>query len=225
MESVPVTFEELEAYIIRQEKIIVKSIKNDEPLQKLIEKNKIKLTDEELDNILTKLNIQIKKKYRIRLFLRQSRFQVIQQIIQVERDHKKDQINNINNINSIILSIFDQNVGDIEDMNGNNGSLIFDENILGLLKELPDSNLLETNDIELIEGYDKIRDKLILNVKKIKENVKSIDKLNRITDNIKNIETVSKDDGEDDDLQEKINKEIERMRYLLAFVKSKQKAN
>jgi hypothetical protein len=223
MDSVAVTFEDLERFILEQERIILKSIKNDESLRKLLKTNKIKLSNTELESILIELNKQIKKRYRIRLFLRQSRFQVIQQITQVERENKKAKIDKIENINSIMLSIFDQKIENLEKFDEISKSIIFADDNLNLIQELPDSNLLETNDVELIEEYDIIREKLIKNVQKMKKINENIKQITNLTDNINNTRKIFKDKDEDNnELQDKINKEIDKMRYLLALVESKE---
>lgn len=143
MTVVPATFEEIQNFLNEQERIITKSIKNDSTLQKLIKKNKIDINNETLDIIIKKINKQMKRKYRMVWFTRQLRFQITQQIIQLERGNEDDKIKRIENVNNI-LKIFQDENNDIK---------VIGDNVLNLVKELPDSNLLETNNVDIIEYY------------------------------------------------------------------------
>lgn len=105
MVVVSATYEDVQEFIVEQERIITKAIKNDLALQNLIRKNGIDVSQEELDKIVKKVNQQMKRKYRMGWFTRQSRFQVSQQIIQVERESNKEKMDKIAKVSNV-LKIF-----------------------------------------------------------------------------------------------------------------------
>ncbi|KAG0676027.1 hypothetical protein C6P40_001337 [Pichia californica] len=206
MTVVPATFEEIQNFLNEQERIITKSIKNDSTLQKLIKKNKIDINNETLDIIIKKINKQMKRKYRMVWFTRQLRFQITQQIIQLERGNEDDKIKRIENVNNI-LKIFQDENNDIK---------VIGDNVLNLVKELPDSNLLETNNVDIIEYYDDIRENLINDIKRRNKIRKSVEKLKEINFRIENICECMKNEKSNEEMnqQERLI-EIENMKKLL----------
>lgn len=208
MAIVPITFEDIHNYLVEEERIVCKSIKLDDSLKKLIRKNGIKIKDKELRNILDAVNKQIKRKYRIGLFLKQTRFQAIKQVIELEREKKTKQVEKLNDVNSVLDILSD----DLNEASDNDE--IF--NLFGIIEELPDSNLINTNDVELIAMFDEVREKLLRNIKKYRKLSKDINELERIEEKLKS-KTSLKEEEQSEDIDNKIIQEIERMRYLLAL--------
>lgn len=219
MVVVPATFEEVQEFIIEQEQIITKSIKNDSTLQKMIRKSGIEISNEELDKILRKINKQMKRKYRMGWFTRQSRFQVSQQVIQLERENRKDKMEKIGDVSNV-LRLFDYE-GDVEggDVEGEDveEDSALDEKILELIGELPDSNLLGTNDVELIEQYDDIREKLLATIGRRRRLERSISNLRTVNEKLDRIVKRRGTQTADTTTSGELAKEIERMQYLLAL--------
>lgn len=220
MVVVSATYEDVQEFIVEQERIITKAIKNDLALQNLIRKNGIDVSQEELDKIVKKVNQQMKRKYRMGWFTRQSRFQVSQQIIQVERESNKEKMDKIARVSNV-LKIFnyeaDTEIGmEGEDEEENS----FDEEIFELIRELPDSNLLGTNDVELIEQYDDIRDRLSSVIRTRKKLDKSISRIKRINERVGQIVKGKRAEDANNEIEDEIQKEIARMRYLLALSKA-----
>lgn len=220
MVVVSATYEDVQEFIVEQERIITKAIKNDLALQNLIRKNGIDVSQEELDKIVKKVNQQMKRKYRMGWFTRQSRFQVSQQIIQVERESNKEKMDKIAKVSNV-LKIFnyeaDTEIGmEGEDEEENS----FDEEIFELIRELPDSNLLGTNDVELIEQYDDIRDRLSSVIRTRKKLDKSISRIKRINERVGQIVKGKRAEDANNEIEDEIQKEIARMRYLLALSKA-----
>lgn len=223
MPTIPATFEEIQGFIHEQERIITKSIKNDGTLRKMIDKNQINISNEELDKILNKVNNEIKRKYRMGWFTQQGRFQITRQVIQIERESNKEKIGKIEDINSI-LNIFEDRINYInekEEADGEDENIVLRDDILRLIGEIPDSNSLKTNDIELIGNYDEIRDKLKANINSIQKINDSIEKLDRLNNRIEEGVSRNEDIKESIQVQERITKEIEKMRYLIASIKHK----
>lgn len=204
MTVIPVTFEEIQKFLIEQENLITKNIKNDNELRILIKKNKISIKNEEIEIIIKKINKEMKRKYRMIWFTRQLRFQIIQQIIKLENDKKIEKIEKINNINNI-LKLFQFN-----NDNDNNPDKIFK-----LIEEIPDSNLLKTNNLELIEKYDNLRDKLINDIKRRNKLIKSINKLKGINENVEIIKRGIQNNVNDNKLNQEIKEETDKLRNLL----------
>lgn len=205
MAILPVTFEEIQGFLIEQERIVTKSIKNDDRLQQNIKKNKIDINEDELEEIIKRINKQLKRKYRIKWFTRQARFQVSQQVISLEKGIKMDdKIKKIDNVNNI-LKVFDEE------------SDIIDDRILDMVKELPDSNLVETNNVELIEEYDNIRDKLLKDIRKRKRYERNIDKLKNINEKLEKLVRESKSNDISKANDDNIKDAIDKLRYLLAL--------
>lgn len=219
MVVVPATFEEVQEFIIEQEQIITKSIKNDSTLQKMIRKSGIEISNEELDKILRKINKQMKRKYRMGWFTRQSRFQVSQQVIQLERENRKDNMEKIGDVSNV-LRLFDYE-GDVEggDVEGEDveEDSALDEKILELIGELPDSNLLGTNDVELIEQYDDIREKLLATIGRRRRLERSISNLRTVNEKLDRIVKRRGTQTADTTTSGELAKEIEKMQYLLAL--------
>lgn len=219
MVVVPATFEEVQEFIIEQEQIITKSIKNDSTLQKMIRKSGIEISNEELDKILRKINKQMKRKYRMGWFTRQSRFQVSQQVIQLERENRKDKMEKIGDVSNV-LRLFDYE-GDVEGGAVEGGDVeedsALDEKILELIGELPDSNLLGTNDVELIEQYDDIREKLLATIGRRRRLERSISNLRTVNEKLDRIVKRRGTQTADTTTSGELAKEIERMQYLLAL--------
>ena len=229
MVVVPATFEEVQEFIIEQEQIITKSIKNDSTLQKMIRKSGIEISNEELDKILRKINKQMKRKYRMGWFTRQSRFQVSQQVIQLERENRKDKMEKIGDVSNV-LRLFDYE-GDVEGGDVEGGDVeggdvegedveedsALDEKILELIGELPDSNLLGTNDVELIEQYDDIREKLLATIGRRRRLERSISNLRTVNEKLDRIVKRRGTQTADTTTSGELAKEIERMQYLLAL--------
>lgn len=219
MVVVPATFEEVQEFIIEQEQIITKSIKNDSTLQKMIRKSGIEISNEELDKILRKINKQMKRKYRMGWFTRQSRFQVSQQVIQLERENRKDKMEKIGDVSNV-LRLFDYE-GDVEggDVEGEDveEDSALDEKILELIGELPDSNLLGTNDVELIEQYDDIREKLLATIGRRRRLERSISNLRTVNEKLDRIVKRRGTQTADTTTSGELAKEIEKMQYLLAL--------
>lgn len=219
MVVVPATFEEVQEFIIEQEQIITKSIKNDSTLQKMIRKSGIEISNEELDKILRKINKQMKRKYRMGWFTRQSRFQVSQQVIQLERENRKEKMEKIGDVSNV-LRLFDYE-GDVEGGAVEGGDVeedsALDEKILELIGELPDSNLLGTNDVELIEQYDDIREKLLATIGRRRRLERSISNLRTVNEKLDRIVKRRGTQTADTTTSGELAKEIERMQYLLAL--------
>lgn len=223
---VPVTFEELQDFVLEQERIVTKRIKNDASLGKSIEKAGIELKKGELDSILNRINRQIRSKYKIRVYSRQARFQIIQQIIQLEREKKKEKLDNKNSVNTL-LTVLDRR---LESIDPNTKSVVLNENILSMVEELSDSNILETNDVELIDHYDQVRNRVVEQVRKINrairmnEEVESLKQL--LVEKTAGWADVNGGDkspasGDHDLIEHRINQEIERMASILASIKPK----
>lgn len=218
MVVVPATYKDVQEFIVEQERIITKSIKNDLALQNLIRKNGIDISQEELDKIVKKVNQQMKRKYRMGWFTRQSRFQVSQQIIQLERESNKEKMDKIAKVSNV-LKIFnyegDKEIGE-EDEDEEEGNVL-DEEIFELIRELPDSNLLGTNDVELIEQYDDIRDRLSSVIRTRTRLDKSISHIKRINERVSQTVKSKRAEDANNETEDEIQKEIARMRYLLAL--------
>lgn len=219
MVVVPATFEEVQEFIIEQEQIVTKSIKNDSMLQKMIRKSGIEISNEELDKILRKINKQMKRKYRMDWFTRQSRFQVSQQVIQLERENRKEKMEKIGDVSNV-LRLFDYE-GDVEGGAVEGGDVeedsALDEKILELIGELPDSNLLGTNDVELIEQYDDIREKLLATIGRRRRLERSISNLRTVNEKLDRIVKRRGTQTADTTTSGELAKEIEKMQYLLAL--------
>lgn len=211
--TVPSTFEDINEFIIEQERKLVKSIKYNDEFIKELKDNGIKLSEEDVNRVLNKVNKEIKNKYRNTLFLRQNRFQVIKQIMQYERDIKENKLKNIENVNKLIYwYLFESGIYDYDD--DDNDEIITSDK-LKMYSELPDSNLIGTSDVELIEEYDNIRDKFLKNISKYEKVNKDSRDLLHIICKLRNM-IDNKNDGNEDNSEE-IKQEIERMRYLLAI--------
>ncbi|GMM47478.1 hypothetical protein DAPK24_040760 [Pichia kluyveri] len=211
--TVPITFEDINEFIIEQERKLVKSIKYNDEFIKELKDNGIKLSEEDVNRVLNKVNKEIKNKYRNTLFLRQNRFQVIKQIMQYERDIKENKLKNIENVNKLIYwYLFESGIYDYDD--DDNDEIITSDK-LKMYSELPDSNLIGTSDVELIEEYDNIRDKFLKNISKYEKVNKDSRDLLHIICKLRNM-IDNKNDGNEDNSEE-IKQEIERMRYLLAI--------
>ena len=211
--TVPSTFEDINEFIIEQERKLVKSIKYNDEFIKELKDNGIKLSEEDVNRVLNKVNKEIKNKYRNTLFLRQNRFQVIKQIMQYERDIKENKLKNIEDVNKLIYwYLFESGIYDYDD--DDNDEIITSDK-LKMYSELPDSNLIGTSDVELIEEYDNIRDKFLKNISKYEKVNKDSRDLFHIICKLRNM-IDNKNDGNEDN-NEEIKQEIERMRYLLAI--------
>ena len=211
--TVPSTFEDINEFIIEQERKLVKSIKCNDEFIKELKDNGIKLSEEDVNRVLNKVNKEIKNKYRNTLFLRQNRFQVIKQIMQYERDIKENKLKNIEDVNKLIYwYLFESGIYDYDD--DDNDEIITSDK-LKMYSELPDSNLIGTSDVELIEEYDNIRDKFLKNISKYEKVNKDSRNLLHIICKLRNM-IDNKNDGNEDN-NEEIKQEIERMRYLLAI--------
>ncbi|GMM47498.1 hypothetical protein DAPK24_040960 [Pichia kluyveri] len=214
--TVPSTFEDINEFIIEQERKLVKSIKYNDEFIKELKDNGIKLSEEDVNRVLNKVNKEIKNKYRNTLFLRQNRFQVIKQIMQYERDIKENKLKNIEDVNKLIYwYLFESGIYDYDNDDNDDNDEIITSDKLKMYSELPDSNLIGTSDVELIEEYDNIRDKFLKNISKYEKVSKDSRDLFHIICKLRNM-IDNKNDGNEDN-NEEIKQEIERMRYLLAI--------
>lgn len=211
--TVPSTFEDINEFIIEQERKLVKSIKYNDEFIKELKDNGIKLSEEDVNRVLNKVNKEIKNKYRNTLFLRQNRFQVIKQIMQYERDIKENKLKNIEDVNKFISRDYIES--GIYDYDDDDNDEIITSDKLKMYSELPDSNLIGTSDVELIEEYDNIRDKFLKNISKYEKVNKDSRDLFHIICKLRNM-IDNKNDGNEDNSEE-IKQEIVRMRYLLAI--------
>lgn len=152
-------------------------------------------------------------------FTRQSRFQVSQQVIQLERENRKDKMEKIGDVSNV-LRLFDYE-GDVEggDVEGEDveEDSALDEKILELIGELPDSNLLGTNDVELIEQYDDIREKLLATIGRRRRLERSISNLRTVNEKLDRIVKRRGTQTADTTTSGELAKEIEKMQYLLAL--------
>ena len=211
MSIIPATFEDINEFIVEQERILTKPIKNDAILQKELRKHKIEIDEDTLDKVLVKLNKEIRRKYRMSLFLRQSRFQVVQQMMQVEREEQMKRMDTLDSVRNV-LGVFRDRIGTATET-------VIDDAFLELIEELPDSNLLETNDVELIDDYDAVRDQVLEKVEKVKKLRREVEDIEEINQRLKIQETSRVDKH----LQEQIASEVNRMRYLLAMIEQNEK--
>ena len=211
MSIIPATFEDINEFIIEQERILTKPIKNDAILQKELRKHKIEIDEDTLDKVLVKLNKEIRRKYRMSLFLRQSRFQVVQQMLQVEREEHMKRMDTLDSVRNV-LGVFKDRIGTATET-------VIDDAFLELVEELPDSNLLETNDVELIDDYDAVRDQVLEKVENVKRLRREVEDIEEINQRLKVQETSRVDKH----LQEQIASEVNRMRYLLAMIEQNEK--
>ncbi|AWU77254.1 hypothetical protein CAS74_001179 [Pichia kudriavzevii] len=215
MTSVPVTFEELQDFIQEQERILTKEIKYDDKFRNALKGTKIKVKEEEMEAILNKVNIIMKRKYKSIFFTRQSRFQTIQQIIQLERENRQDKANSMKDINKL-LKIFEQRV---------DGALVQDPlngRLFELISELPDSNFLETNSVEIIDEYDSIRERLQSNTEKIVQLQKANEEIDFLNENVRSLldhSLANRETEQEDNIDQNIDSEIEKMRHLLSLAK------
>lgn len=215
MTSVPVTFEELQDFIQEQERILTKEIKYDDKFKNALKGTKIKVKEEEMEAILNKVNIIMKRKYKSIFFTRQSRFQTIQQIIQLERENRQDKANSMKDINKL-LKIFEQRV---------DGALVQDPlngRLFELISELPDSNFLETNSVEIIDEYDSIRERLQSNTEKIVQLQKANEEIDFLNENVRSLldhSLANRETEQEDNIDQNIDSEIEKMRHLLSLAK------
>lgn len=215
MTSVPVTFEELQDFIQEQERILTKEIKYDDKFRNALKGTKIKVKEEEMEAILNKVNIIMKRKYKSIFFTRQSRFQTIQQIIQLERENRQDKANSMKDINKF-LKIFEQRV---------DGALVQDPlngRLFELISELPDSNFLETNSVEIIDEYDSIRERLQSNTEKIVQLQKANEEIDFLNENVRSLldhSLANRETEQEDNIDQNIDSEIEKMRHLLSLAK------
>lgn len=215
MTSVPVTFEELQDFIQEQERILTKEIKYDDKFKNALKGTKIKVKEEEMEAILNKVNIIMKRKYKSIFFTRQSRFQTIQQIIQLERENRQDKANSMKDINKF-LKIFEQRV---------DGALVQDPlngRLFELISELPDSNFLETNSVEIIDEYDSIRERLQSNTEKIVQLQKANEEIDFLNENVRSLldhSLANRETEQEDNIDQNIDSEIEKMRHLLSLAK------
>jgi hypothetical protein len=212
MTIIPATFEDINEFIVEQERILTKPIKNDAILQKELRKHKIEIDEDTLDKVLVKLNKQIRRKYRMSLFLRQSRFQVVQQMMQVEREEQMKRMDTLDSVRNV-LGVFKDRIGTATET-------VIDDVFLELIEELPDSNLLETNDVELIDDYDAVRDQVLEKVENVKRLRREVEDIEEINQRLKVQETSHVDKH----LREKIANEVNRMRYLLAVIEQNEKS-
>lgn len=211
MSIIPATFEDINEFIVEQERILTKPIKNDAILQKELRKHKIEIDEDTLDKVLVKLNKEIRRKYRMSLFLRQSRFQVVQQMMQVEREEQMKRMDTLDSVRNV-LGVFRDTIGTATET-------VIDDAFLELVEELPDSNLLETNDVELIDDYDAVRDQVLEKVENVKRLRREVEDIEEINQRLKVQETSRVDKH----LQEQIASEVNRMRYLLAMIEQNEK--
>jgi molybdopterin converting factor small subunit len=211
MSIIPATFEDINEFIVEQERILTKPIKNDAILQKELRKHKIEIDEDTLDKVLVKLNKEIRRKYRMSLFLRQSRFQVVQQMMQVEREEQMKRMDTLDSVRNV-LGVFRDRIGTATET-------VIDDAFLELIEELPDSNLLETNDVELIDDYDAVRDQVLEKVENVKKLRREAEDIEEINQRLKVQETSHVDKH----LQEQIANEVNRMRYLLAMIEQNEK--
>ena len=211
MSIIPATFEDINEFIVEQERILTKPIKNDAILQKELRKHKIEIDEDTLDKVLVKLNKEIRRKYRMSLFLRQSRFQVVQQMLQVEREEHMKRMDTLDSVRNV-LGVFKDRIGTATET-------VIDDAFLELVEELPDSNLLETNDVELIDDYDAVRDQVLEKVENVKRLRREVEDIEEINQRLKVQETSRVDKH----LQEQIANEVNRMRYLLAMIEQNEK--
>lgn len=211
MSIIPATFEDINEFIVEQERILTKPIKNDAILQKELRKHKIEIDEDTLDKVLVKLNKEIRRKYRMSLFLRQSRFQVVQQMMQVEREEQMKRMDTLDSVRNV-LGVFRDRIGTATET-------VIDDAFLELVEELPDSNLLETNDVELIDDYDAVRDQVLEKVENVKRLRREVEDIEEINQRLKVQETSRVDKH----LQEQIASEVNRMRYLLAMIEQNEK--
>ena len=211
MSIIPATFEDINEFIVEQERILTKPIKNDAILQKELRKHKIEIDEDTLDKVLVKLNKEIRRKYRMSLFLRQSRFQVVQQMLQVEREEHMKRMDTLDSVRNV-LGVFKDRIGTATET-------VIDDAFLELVEELPDSNLLETNDVELIDDYDAVRDQVLEKVENVKRLRREVEDIEEINQRLKVQETSRVDKH----LQEQIASEVNRMRYLLAMIEQNEK--
>lgn len=215
MTSVPVTFEELQDFIQEQERILTKEIKYDDKFRNALKGTKIKVKEEEMEAILNKVNIIMKRKYKSIFFTRQYRFQTIQQIIQLERENRQDKANSMKDINKL-LKIFEQRV---------DGALVQDPlngRLFELISELPDSNFLETNSVEIIDEYDSIRERLQSNTEKIVQLQKANEEIDFLNENVRSLldhSLANRETEQEDNIDQNIDSEIEKMRHLLSLAK------
>ncbi|ODQ47027.1 hypothetical protein PICMEDRAFT_71154 [Pichia membranifaciens NRRL Y-2026] len=218
MVVVPVTYEDVQEFIVEQERIITKAIKNDLALQNLLRKNGIDVSEEELNKIVKKVNRQMKRKYSMGWFTRQSRFQVSQQIIQVERESNKAKMDKLGDVGNV-LKLFGDEGGKETGVGGEGGeeNSVLDEEIGKLIKELPDSNLLGTKDAELIGQYDDIRDRLSNVIRRRTKLEKSISRIRQVNERVYQILKSKGAHAAQDSDEDEIRKEIARMRHLLAL--------
>lgn len=168
-----------------------------------------------MEAILNKVNIIMKRKYKSIFFTRQSRFQTIQQIIQLERENRQDKANSMKDINKF-LKIFEQRV---------DGALVQDPlngRLFELISELPDSNFLETNSVEIIDEYDSIRERLQSNTEKIVQLQKANEEIDFLNENVRSLldhSLANRETEQEDNIDQNIDSEIEKMRHLLSLAK------
>ena len=110
-------------------------------------------------------------------------------------------------------------LGVFKDRIGTATETVIDDAFLELVEELPDSNLLETNDVELIDDYDAVRDQVLEKVENVKRLRREVEDIEEINQRLKVQETSRVDKH----LQEQIASEVNRMRYLLAMIEQNEK--
>lgn len=214
MITIPVSHGAITKFVKQQEDEICEGLVLDKVELKRLRHSGIKLTRQEWSKLMYLINESLNDKYRTLYFNKQSRTKIVQQITQIERSIGREQIDNLDKVNDI-LSVFN-----IEDFNSNyigggmNNVLLNNPQrnmILEMVYELPNSNGLDTSNLDLIEEYDEVREDLKSNIERLKELRNKIDLVNGLKDKVKVL------NGQDFNLSinEEMEKELTRTLTLL----------
>lgn len=177
MSEIPVTFKDIYKFLKEEEKETYVELELDKRQLKQLRHSGIKLTRQEWKELLRLTNEAIAENYRTLYFNQQNRTNIAKQIYQIESDNQRSRLKNLDRVSDIFSVMnaddFSKNSigGAIDGVLGNNP---LKNKVFELVHELPDSNGLNTNDVDLISSYDEVRDKL----------VDSIEQLHRVRDKL-----------------------------------------
>ncbi|KAG7835587.1 hypothetical protein KL942_005125 [Ogataea angusta] len=165
-----VTYEELKKVLNHQTKVVSKPLVFDKDVKRFVQQVESEAVSEtQIVRIINSTNRYLSKRYG-QFFHRQSIVQIIQQVLNNEHALDLQRKGKLLALNEILMNFGSDTVVDVngnyEDERGSNNidmngiMRIKQEEILGMIDELPDPDKLTAKNDGLLECYDELRSKL-----------------------------------------------------------------
>ncbi|GMM31553.1 hypothetical protein DAMA08_042980 [Martiniozyma asiatica (nom. inval.)] len=191
--EIPSTYTAINKFIKEQENIINSPLEVDIKTQKKMRKAGIPLTSTQWDSLTARIQRETSQKYRLQHFNNSNRFKVIDQLLTLQRSKDIHGLEKLQKANDII-SVYGET---LEGLDGasllptkkkkgkillNGSARLKKDFFIDMIEEIPGSNMLGTDDVDLVSEWDETKEGLQRRAQKLKILQKKIESVKKLRD-------------------------------------------